>query len=89
MTNIEIDLTKVCPYLVANYGGTKLTPVTIDLETNTSENDTCEVGGKLVESDIESDLMVERENIEVKVRCKGCKLRLGGFSKTVTAKAKP
>jgi hypothetical protein len=86
MSRIEIDYSKLCPYLV-NISA-KQKPYIVNLETDLGEDDFCDVGYHGLQHTVESDLMLKPKRVRVNVACPGCTLQKGGFSKTVEAIAK-
>ncbi len=86
MARIEIDIAKICPYLIAQQAPVQ--NVAVDLRTGLESNDRCEVGENFVDTEIISDLMLNSIKIDATVSCTGCKLYRKGFSKLVKAEVK-
>ena len=86
MSKIEIDYTKVCPYLVQH--PVDLKPMSVDLQTGLETDDRCEVGENFLDSEVKTDLMTMPTTVEVELHCEGCKLYSSGFTKTIQAEVK-
>ena len=81
MAKIEIDYTKVCPFLMANPANLK--SMSVDLQTGLESNDYCEVGENMLDTHVQTDMMNNPKKVDVNVSCTGCRLLPKGFSKTI------
>lgn len=73
MSRVEINYSEVCPYLVKEK--INLDPLVLDLGTDSQFHDRCDVGENLVEAEVLSDRMLNPAELNIEVKCTGCKFQ--------------
>jgi hypothetical protein len=74
MTNAEnlvsINYAKLCPHLIQK--GASHKPLELNIRSYFLNNETCDTGGSPLSTEVVTDLMLNEEELIIKVACPGC-----------------